>query len=134
MQPGQCDSQPCLNGGVCKDGWNRFTCDCSATNHGGPICGKEAATASFNGSQYIAIGLPEGTKTQAEDLVLRFKTYKKEGIIFSTNNDHFGDKLELSIQEGKLKMSFRIGGLEKVIYSSLTTSFFFFRCSRQIQF
>ncbi|KAK6635116.1 hypothetical protein RUM44_000365 [Polyplax serrata] len=115
VQSGQCEAQPCLNGGVCKDGWNRFTCDCSATNHGGPICGKEAATASFNGSQYIAIGLPEGTKTQAEDLIIRFKTYKKEGMIFSTNNDHFGDKLELSIQGGKLKMSFRIGGLEKTI-------------------
>lgn len=99
---------------MCKDGWNRFTCDCSATNHGGPICGKEAATASFNGSQYITIGLANGAKTQAEDLTLRFKTYKKEGMIFSTNNDHFGDKLELSIQGGKLKMSFRIGGLEKV--------------------
>ena len=32
--------QPCMNGGVCTEGWNRFLCDCSATSFNGPTCGK----------------------------------------------------------------------------------------------
>lgn len=38
--PPQCESQPCMNGGVCTEGWNRFLCDCSTTSFNGPTCGK----------------------------------------------------------------------------------------------
>ena len=38
--PPQCESQPCMNGGVCTEGWTRFLCDCSATSFNGPTCGK----------------------------------------------------------------------------------------------
>ena len=36
----QCDSQPCMNGGICIEAWNRFTCDCSQTSFTGPVCAK----------------------------------------------------------------------------------------------
>lgn len=36
----QCDSQPCMNSGLCSEGWNRFVCDCAATSFAGPTCGK----------------------------------------------------------------------------------------------
>lgn len=38
--PSQCDSQPCLNGGLCSEGWNRFICDCTRTGFTGPVCAK----------------------------------------------------------------------------------------------
>lgn len=38
--PSQCDSQPCLNGGLCSEGWNRFVCDCTRTGFTGPVCAK----------------------------------------------------------------------------------------------
>lgn len=34
----QCPQYPCLHGGVCRDGWNRFVCDCSATPFTGDTC------------------------------------------------------------------------------------------------
>lgn len=34
----QCDTKPCLNKGLCNEGWNHFTCDCSSTSFMGPIC------------------------------------------------------------------------------------------------
>lgn len=43
--PPQCESQPCMNGGTCTEGWNRFLCDCSATNFNGPTCGKGTINA-----------------------------------------------------------------------------------------
>ncbi|KAL7992603.1 hypothetical protein Chor_016859 [Crotalus horridus] len=34
----QCDSYPCKNNAVCKDGWNRFICDCTGTGYWGRTC------------------------------------------------------------------------------------------------
>ena len=33
-----CISDPCMNGGTCQDGPNRFTCDCNSTKYTGPTC------------------------------------------------------------------------------------------------
>jgi len=35
---GRCEMSQCMNEGVCVEGWNRFTCDCSATGFNGPMC------------------------------------------------------------------------------------------------
>ena len=38
-QPGkQCESYPCKNRGVCKEGWNRFICDCTGTGFWSRTC------------------------------------------------------------------------------------------------
>lgn len=34
----QCASAPCRNGGVCREGWNRFVCDCIGTGFLGRVC------------------------------------------------------------------------------------------------
>lgn len=34
----QCDSSPCKNSGVCKEGWNRFICDCTGTGFWDSTC------------------------------------------------------------------------------------------------
>lgn len=34
----RCHRSPCLHGGVCREGWNRFVCDCSATSFTGATC------------------------------------------------------------------------------------------------
>lgn len=34
----QCDSYPCKNNAGCRDGWNRFVCDCTGTGHWGRTC------------------------------------------------------------------------------------------------
>lgn len=34
----QCDSYPCKNKGVCKEGWNRFICDCTGTGYWSRSC------------------------------------------------------------------------------------------------
>ena len=35
---GQCINNPCLNGGKCMDGWNRFICDCARVSFNGRVC------------------------------------------------------------------------------------------------
>lgn len=34
----QCNSAPCRNGGICREGWNRFVCDCVGTGFLGRVC------------------------------------------------------------------------------------------------
>ena len=34
----RCASGPCLNGGTCRERWNRYVCDCDGTGHRGPVC------------------------------------------------------------------------------------------------
>lgn len=34
----QCASAPCRNGGICREGWNRFVCDCIGTGFLGRVC------------------------------------------------------------------------------------------------
>lgn len=36
--PKQCLSNPCQNNGVCREGWNRYVCDCSGTGYLGRSC------------------------------------------------------------------------------------------------
>lgn len=36
--PRHCASGPCRNGGLCREGWNRFLCDCLGTGFLGPRC------------------------------------------------------------------------------------------------
>lgn len=34
----RCSSTPCGNGGLCKEGWNRYICDCTGTGYLGSNC------------------------------------------------------------------------------------------------
>lgn len=36
--PKQCLSNPCQNNGICREGWNRYVCDCAATGYLGRSC------------------------------------------------------------------------------------------------
>ncbi|CAM9120779.1 unnamed protein product, partial [Lampetra planeri] len=36
--PKQCLSNPCQNNGICREGWNRYVCDCSGTGYLGRSC------------------------------------------------------------------------------------------------
>lgn len=36
--PKQCLSNPCQNNGICREGWNRYVCDCSGTGNLGRSC------------------------------------------------------------------------------------------------
>lgn len=108
---------PCQNGGICSEGWNRPICDCSATSFTGPTCGQESATLAFNGSQHMTIwvGGSHGTRTQTEELVIRFKTARPAGLILLTSADsNSPDRLEISLVAGRIRASVRLGDREKV--------------------
>ncbi|CAH1365278.1 unnamed protein product [Tenebrio molitor] len=113
IQPQQCPSQPCLNGGTCTEGWNRFVCDCTNTMFTGPTCGKEAATLSFNGTQHMEVTMDSEMITQTEDIVLRFRTSKPLGLLLISSTVETGDRIELAVAAGRIRMALRLGVKEK---------------------
>ncbi|CAG4930590.1 unnamed protein product [Parnassius apollo] len=108
----QCVSSPCQHGGVCSEGWNRPLCDCSATNYGGPTCGRESATIYLNGSQHLTTTLGPEHVTQTEELMLRFRT-SKAGLLLRTSTENSGDRIELAVAAGRVRASVKLGEREK---------------------
>ncbi|XP_050354318.1 neurexin-1 isoform X4 [Nymphalis io] len=108
----QCVSSPCQHSGICTEGWNRPICDCSATNYGGPTCGRESATIFLNGSQHLTAALGPEHVTQTEELLLRFRT-TKAGLLLRTASEHSADRIELAVAAGRVRASVRLGDREK---------------------
>ncbi|BES99010.1 Laminin G domain [Nesidiocoris tenuis] len=114
-QAPQCDSSPCMSGGLCTEGWNRFVCDCSATTFTGPTCGKEATTLTFNGSQHMTVRMSHEMRSQAEEVRLRFRTTRPSGLLLATSTEQIGDRLQVAIFSGRLRLHIRLGEKEKTL-------------------
>ena len=49
IMPPKCGEKPCMHGGKCTEGWNRFICDCTETSFTGPTCGRGEFNILNNG-------------------------------------------------------------------------------------
>ncbi|KAK9310048.1 hypothetical protein QLX08_000515 [Tetragonisca angustula] len=114
-QTPHCPSQPCMHGSQCLEGWNRFHCDCTVTPFTGPTCGKDASTLHLNGTQQMTALMPEDSKTQTEEIVVRFKTTRPRGLLLATSLENSSDRLQIYLEEGKAKMLIHIGDKEKTL-------------------
>uniref|UniRef100_A0A8C3MLC1 Neurexin-1 n=1 Tax=Geospiza parvula TaxID=87175 RepID=A0A8C3MLC1_GEOPR len=99
-----CLSNPCKNNGVCRDGWNRYVCDCSGTGYLGRSCEREATILSYDGSMFMKIQLPVVMHTEAEDVSLRFRSQRAYGILMATTSRESADTLRLELDAGRVKL------------------------------
>uniref|UniRef100_A0A672U3S9 Neurexin 2 n=1 Tax=Strigops habroptila TaxID=2489341 RepID=A0A672U3S9_STRHB len=104
-----CDSAPCRHGGLCREGWNRFTCDCLGTGFLGPRCETEAAVLSYDGSMYLKILVPGTAQTEAEDVSLRFMSPRAYGLVLATTSRHSADTLRLELDGARMKLTVNLG-------------------------
>ncbi|XP_046401405.1 neurexin-1 isoform X2 [Ischnura elegans] len=116
---------PCLHGGKCSEGWNRFHCDCANTAYSGPTCAKEAMLLSFNGSQHVTVWpWPEERQSQAEEVALRFRTSRPLGLLVLSSSGpppskqsllSLGDRIEVALAGGRIRLTVRLGKSEKTL-------------------
>ncbi|XDB54105.1 neurexin 3 isoform X9 [Ovis aries] len=104
MSAKQCDSYPCKNNAVCKDGWNRFICDCTGTGYWGRTCEREASILSYDGSMYMKILMPMVMHTEAEDVSFRFMSQRAYGLLVATTSRDSADTLRLELDGGRVKL------------------------------
>ncbi|XP_037756711.1 neurexin 3 isoform X15 [Chelonia mydas] len=100
----QCDSYPCKNNALCKDGWNRFICDCTGTGYWGKTCEREASILSYDGSMYMKIIMPMVMHTEAEDVSFRFMSQRAYGLLMATTSRDSADTLRLELDGGRVKL------------------------------
>ncbi|XP_037662592.1 neurexin-1 isoform X9 [Choloepus didactylus] len=100
-----CLSNPCKNNGMCRDGWNRYVCDCSGTGYLGRSCEREATVLSYDGSMFMKIQLPLVMHTEAEDVSLRFRSQRAYGILMATTSRDSADTLRLELDAGRVKLT-----------------------------
>ncbi|XP_066108026.1 neurexin-2-beta isoform X27 [Saccopteryx bilineata] len=105
----QCASAPCRNGGLCREGWNRFVCDCVGTGFLGRVCEREATVLSYDGSMYMKIMLPTAMHTEAEDVSLRFMSQRAYGLMMATTSRESADTLRLELDGGQMKLTVNLG-------------------------
>ncbi|XP_048035404.1 neurexin-3b isoform X16 [Megalobrama amblycephala] len=101
----QCDSNPCKNNGICKEGWNRFICDCTGTGYWERTCEREASILSYDGSMYMKVVMPTVIHTEAEDVSLRFMSQRAFGLLMAATSRESADTLRLELDSGRVKLT-----------------------------
>ncbi|XP_065280830.2 neurexin 1 isoform X2 [Dermacentor albipictus] len=117
--PPPCASQPCLHGGRCVEGWNRFVCDCDHTAFTGPVCAKEATSVRFNGEQFARVQLSRPLRSEAERLRLRFRSARGQGLLLAAAADAHATlhtALVLALENARLKVAYNLGDGNKIFY------------------
>ncbi|KAM6171348.1 neurexin 3 isoform 9-T9 [Erethizon dorsatum] len=117
MSAKQCDSYPCKNNAMCKDGWNRFICDCTGTGYWGRTCEREASILSYDGSMYMKIIMPMVMHTEAEDVSFRFMSQRAYGLLVATTSRDSADTLRLELDGGRVKLMVNLGKGPETLYA-----------------
>nr|XP_029543365.1 neurexin-3a isoform X18 [Oncorhynchus nerka] len=113
----QCESYPCKNRGVCKEGWNRFICDCTGTGYWSRTCEREASILSYDGSMYMKVVMPQVMHTEAEDVSLRFMSQRAYGLLMATTSRDSADTLRLELDGGRVKLTVNLGKGPETLYA-----------------
>ncbi|XP_049320500.1 neurexin 1a isoform X14 [Astyanax mexicanus] len=116
-QPKQCLSNPCLNSGTCREGWNRYVCDCSGTGYLGRSCERDATILSYDGSKFMKIKLPVVMHTEAEDVSLRFRSQRAYGVLMATTSRNSADTLRLELDGGRVRLTVNLGKGPETIFA-----------------
>ncbi|XP_061563165.1 neurexin-3b-like isoform X5 [Cololabis saira] len=112
-----CDSSPCKNNGVCKEGWNRFVCDCTGSGFWDSTCERESSILSFDGSMYMKVVMPNAMHTEAEDVSLRFMSQRAFGLLMAATSRESADTLRLELDSGRVKLTVNLGKGPEVLYA-----------------
>jgi leucine-rich repeat transmembrane neuronal protein 1/2 len=73
-----------------------------------------AVSLGFDGSQFMEIPLPEESVTEVEDITLRFRTERQDGLLFATLSNTSVDRLEVMLDAGQLRLDINLGFGTKV--------------------
>lgn len=105
---GKCETNPCMNKGICKEGYSHFVCDCQWTAYKGPICADEIG-ANLRSDNYVRYDFDTSLSTVEENIRVGFTTTEHRGLIIGVTS-HTGEYLNLLMStSGHLKVEFDFG-------------------------
>ncbi|XP_016296494.1 neurexin-1a-like isoform X1 [Sinocyclocheilus anshuiensis] len=115
--PKQCLSNPCQNNGICREGWNRYVCDCSGTGNLGRSCERDATILSYDGSKFMKVQLSVAMHTEAEDVSLRFRSQRAHGVLMATTSRDSADTLRLELDTSRVRLTVNLGKGPETIFA-----------------
>ena len=69
---------------------------------------------AFEGKELARARFTPTLISHTDDISLRFKTFKKDGLLFKTTNDINDDTLQLFLEDGKGRLDTNLGGEKRV--------------------
>jgi len=115
--PDTCHDRPCMHGGKCVEGWNRYICNCQQTSFSGASCGNTAATFKFSGNTSMSVRYERGVTTEADDVSLRFRSKEQNALLMSSRSDRSQDRLEITLEAGRVRVRVEIGQADEDVYA-----------------
>ncbi|XP_040565302.1 neurexin-4 [Lepeophtheirus salmonis] len=116
---GKCNSEPCLNGGECVEGYDHFTCDCRWTPFKGPICADEIGV-NMRSDYMIKYDFKGNYKsTIAEKIHVGFTTTDPSGFLIGAYSDISKEYLTLMVSNsGHIRLVFDFGfERQEIVYT-----------------
>jgi len=109
---GKCASNPCFNGGTCREGYDHYTCDCSYTPWRGWNCGREVGV-NLKNNYNIKYTFDETQGLSASDFqyaVIGFSTKIKQGILMQMRNEDNSEYISVEMNNnGGVKVVLDVG-------------------------
>ncbi|CAG5131018.1 unnamed protein product, partial [Candidula unifasciata] len=109
---GKCASSPCFNGGTCREGYDRYTCDCAYTPWRGWNCGREVGV-NLKNNYMVKYTFDETQGLSASDFqraTIGFSTKVKQGILMQMRNEENTEYITVEMNNnGGVKVAMDVG-------------------------
>ncbi|OAF69345.1 Cell recognition molecule Caspr5 [Intoshia linei] len=117
----KCKQNPCLNGGICIEGYSFYKCDCAYTPFRGWNCGREVGI-HFQSNWMVRYEFNKITgdiSTDEENIIVGFSTEDKQGILMSIQNEN-GEYITIQVNNNDNKVLYlyineTLGGIRVVL-------------------
>ena len=83
----------------------------------------------------MSLRYERGATNEADDLTLRFRSREQNGLLMSTRHDRSADRLEVTLEAGRVRVKVEMGQAEKSVYAghSLNDDIYHTIVFRQVQ-
>ena len=65
----------------------------------------------------MSLRYEKGVTNEADDLILRFRTKEQGGLLMSTRHDRSQDRLEVTLEAGRIRVKVEIGHAERSVFA-----------------
>ena len=70
---------------------------------------KAASTLKFFGNNSMSLRYETSVKNEADDVIIRVRSMEQNALLMSTRHDRSSDRLELTLDAGRVKIFLQVG-------------------------
>ena len=82
-----------------------------------------AATLRFQGNNSMSLKYDQSVEHEADDLIFRFRSVEQNGLLMSSRHDRSSDRLEVTLDAGRIKIFIHVSLVDSIFTHSLITMY-----------